>query len=353
VVAIDAERNNLVVFNNKSVASAIQYYVERLAEDSPNTAKSFGNYIKEFFMAVKGKEINDLVWDDLISITNNDVVCFQSLLRRKNSKNTTNQKISAVKSLFRALKPNCDGINMNAFEIKPFKIKDNDVESYGSLTEDEVERLLEFAGKQSYRSLVQKLYFKTRFIAGIRHDAVFTLEWKQIKRLLDKKNNVEAWVIGVDDKGKSVKKAISDKFYEELCELKSYISEGEKNYNKNKVFNICDKYLRNTLREFCKVEGINEDRNIVLHSLKKSSCDYVYDRSKDITLTATQGQHSDINTTYNNYIGKNSGFIDQPSYYMFDDEVSIDKLRDLSKEELLDLIEKCGKGVIRQLIGKM
>jgi integrase len=190
------------------------------------------------------------------------------------------------------------------------------------------------------------MFFKLAFQTCIRLDALITLTWEQIKQEYDRKTKENIWVIVTWDKGKDNIKAIPESLYNELVKLK------EENTG-DKLFEINSKTLGKTLKRFCKDNGIKEDRNLVIHSLKKTGEDFVFEVTGDIIKTAQAGNHSSIEMEYQHYLGQNNSFASQTSYSLFNDNlVNKDVLDNWSKEELLKAIKKCRPFVISEIISK-
>lgn len=336
------KQSNVVLFSNNSVYNAISFFVEE--KNSYNTRKNYILWIKAFFKTLLDKDINYLSWNDIINITHQDMRTYRKFLKTINGNNTVNQKMACIASLWGELKKHVHGenINLNVVKLTPLIIEES---SWGSLTEKEINQLLEFCKTRDYKPFVQEIYFKTLFITGIRSNAIMQLKQTDIIHKSDLQSGKDIWCLYVKDKRKYVTKAISDSLYSSL--VKCFESPSKK------VFNVCDKILRATLKDFCLTYNLHNDRQIVLHSLKKSSMDYVWDTTKNIIKTAKQGGHNSIEMTYQHYVGRNDSLASQPSYELFDRKYSIEDLKHLSKDELLNLIDKSSGIILRQLIYNM
>lgn len=349
------KKSNVVGFKNDSVYQAIDNFLYDKSERSKNTAYNYKRYYEEFFMFAIGKELKDLTWDDIINIGYDDVLMFRRYLRssKKNSPKTANIKVIALRTLWTELNKINGSVDVKVVNLKPLR-EDRIDTQYGSLTEDEISSLFQFAEKQ-YSGLTQRMFFETAFVTGFRKQALLNLKWKNIKKRLDKTTNEEVWCICIKDKGKEVIKPISDDFYSRLIKLRfiCHNNKGVCDKNNDPVFVISDKTLEKTLKKFCKEYGISEDRNIVIHSIKKASMDYVWNNTKDIVKTAQQGNHSTIEYAYNTYLGKNESYVDNPSYYLFDSDVDISCLQQLSKDEIIDVIMNCNSYVKKEIVNKI
>jgi integrase len=326
----------VLLFNNNSIYNAITTFVDE--KESPNTRKNYSLWINHFFNTILNKKLSQLTWDDILNITHQDLRTYRQYLQTINGNNTVNQKIACLSSLWGELKKHNNNINLTVAKVDLLSIVDH---SWGSLTENEIMLLYKFCRERDYKPEVQETFFRTCFVTGIRSNPLMMLKKENLIQEKDFKSGSLVWCICVVDKKKHVKKAISNKLYNQIIECQEPQS--------LKIFNVCDKMLRQTLKSFCSSQNIHNDRRIVLHSLKKSSMDFVWDTTQNIIKTAKQGQHSSIETTYKHYIGKNESLSDQPSYDLFDKEYNIKQLEHLTKEQLLDLI-KDDSSVLKQLI---
>lgn len=313
--------------------------------ESKNTRSAYQRYYRDMFIYMTGKSMEQITYSDIKSIDKQRVKDHRQHLKSKGqAASTINQKIFACKSLWDDLRED-NIVNVNPFDLKPLTQEEN---NHGSLTYEEVQNLYQFCLQQKYKPMTQKLYFEFLFVLTCRKHVAQTLTWDQIKRELDIDSNKMVLVVNFTgdnrDKGKSIKKAITDEFYNRLKE--NYEDEKETN---NKVFcGIYNATYDNTLKAFCKEYNIDPDRDIVQHSLKSSGLDYIQGAIGDINVTAQAAQHSNIQTTYQRYLNKNKKYSSQPSY-MLHENFNIDLLRDLDKEELLGLIEKAGQETIVKL----
>ena len=156
-------------------------------------------------------------------------------------------------------------------------------------------------------------------------------------------------VIKLQDKGSNLEVAISDELYNKLLMMKEV--NDELGIKEDRVFPITRKTLSKCLKEFCEADGIDEDRNMVLHSLKKASIDKVYKESGDINLTARHGHHKGVEMVYRHYQGKNDGLANSPSLNLFNGtKRDLGELESLTKDELLRVISNCNGLTIDTLL---
>lgn len=343
------KQKKVIGLNNNSLSLAIKLFLKEKAEKSENTARMYENHIEEFFMFATGKGIDEVTWEDILNITYTDTKLFVEYLKdKKNSNKTINYKIASLRSLYKELYKTNRKIDLVVVDVNKLPVNEKEDNSYGSLTEEEVEKLYEFALKEKCNPLTKRMFFEVAIVTAIRKSALLNLKWKDIKLKKDK-TGVEVWTINVKDKGKYDVTPISNELAERLFELKKV----NKATKEDKVFPISDKSLIRTLKRFCKAEGISEERNIVLHSLKKASMDIVYQKTRDIKLTARHGHHSSLEMSYKHYLGKNQSLIDRPSYSLFEKKLDINILEKATKEEIIQVIKQCDYYIINEIILKL
>jgi integrase len=228
----------------------------------------------------------------------------------------------ACKKLWKEFIEN-ERVEVNAFELEDLPQEDN---SYDALTTKEIDLFFDYCLTLKHKPRTQNLYFRFLYVVACRKTTAQTIKWENIIREPDDDGN-EFWVVKFHEKGEDYKRAITDEFYNELKE----------NYEKNKefsgkVFNVNNKTYDNTIKGFC--EEYNITKHIVQHSIRSTASDNIQNILGDINTTAKGLGHKNIQTTYRRYMNKNNDYSSQPSYMLHKD-FSIDKLKGLSKDELL------------------
>ena len=332
-----------------------------IGTNSDNTITSYTKAMEEFIKFTFDENIGSITWSQLEQVNYEMALRFRTYLlesrdindRRKKRLHprSVNHMIFALSSIFKKLHKVNSNLNTSAFELQTLKFDDSEG-SYGSLTEGEVERLLEYCLKlpEHQKPVVKSLFFETAYITAIRSGALMDLTWKGIKKVKDTSDeDVYYNVIKLQDKGGNLEVAISDELYNKLLMMKE-VNE-ELGLKEDRVFPITRKTLSKCLKEFCEADGIDEDRNIVLHSLKKASIDKVYKESGDINLTARHGHHKGVEMVYRHYQGKNDGLANSPSLNLFNGtKRDLGELEGLTKEELLRVISNCNGLTIDTLL---
>jgi hypothetical protein len=261
-------------------------------------------------------------------------------LLKSYSNNSVNQKISHITSLFNHLHEKDRDVDpkITKLELLPH---DEINASYGSLSKQEVDGLIQFAGQRDYKPEVQQLFFETLFVIAIRQNFIFKLKWEDIKLLPDRKSGKSVWTICQFEKGKYNYTALSDEFYNKLCTLKNeYTSDSNYVFAVDGKNVINEKTVSKTLKDYCESVGIGEDRKIKLHSIKKSSGDFVFSMTSGDILATARHLKNRPETAMNFYLGKNRQYADQASYNLFNLELDYSVLDRLSKEELIEIIKQ-------------
>lgn len=338
--------NNVVGFATRSINERFNMFLELYSVE--NTKKDYIRTINKTLMYLTGKDIKNILTDEIKNISSYDVELYRNYLKNLTCPEDSTKKIYKMSTIKKYLIP-CRMffdylIEHRVIEDNPFKIskiKTNErTEHYGSLTESELEGLYEYCLGLKDRGLTKKLYFEFLVTLTCRKTVAQELTFEDIKRKKDLETNKEFWVVDSWDKTRNVDRAITDEFYNRLKD--NFDSYDWVDKKKGFVFNVGDKTLEKTLKDYCEFAGIDKKgRNIVQHSLKSTGLDIIQDAFGDINITAKAGGHADIQTTYQNYINKNHGYSKQPSILLGEKESS-DNLDNLSKEQLLDLIKNSG-----------
>lgn len=378
-VVDNSKGNNIVGFKDESTASRVNMFLEETRERSENTYIAYKGQIDEFFMFVLGKEVTDISWEEIKDIGFEDMMRYKLHLgkakvrtkkddngnwkyRRGQAPSTINSKIACIRALFSFFQKIDGSINASAMNVRRAEPTNENV-SYGSLTEEEFESLLEFCDNEKVKPLTKRMFFEIALNTGMRKNAILdNMYWSNIGEVIDKDSGVEVKAIqDVEDKGgKRDLTPISDEFYSRLIKYKSsdeieWVEGGvELDDNDVKVVSLNTKTVDSVLKRWKDSYGIEDSRNITIHSIKSTGCDIVWNKTKDIKAVSDYAHHSDINTAYKHYLGKNESLMDKASYFAFEDSSSdISELDSLSKEELIDLISDCSMSTISEIMSKI
>jgi integrase len=297
-----------------------------LNDKSENTAKNYKVDINQFTQFFFKKNLEFVLIEELEAIDSDHIIEYRNWLRNKYVNTTVNRRINSMKSLYGYLEASNPNIRKAVFNVA--KSLGENPNSYGSLTWEEVEKMIELAYKlpegHEYSVLIE-VAVKT----CIRLDALLNLTWDQIYDKVQDGEKIK--VIEVMDKGSNHLKPISNKLYERILTLKDGREKLFMHFHPHKVGNHLD--------EICEWMDIDKKRNISFHSFKKAGINYVFDTTNDIMLAQQQGNHKSSATTMKSYLEHKKDLRDIPSYTM-GEEIAIDNLNNLTKEQLLQAIDK-------------
>lgn len=320
----------VTVLNNNLVYDQIQRFLIKKEQKSIGTRKAYETDIKIFFNAVRGKEIKFLTRED-VNLTIDDFEDFINYHQQNEiySNKTINGKVSAVKSLLKYLKVKklIDDDLSYFSEVTTLPEKRN---SYGILTLDEVLKWAELAMTEKHKPKEKRLLILLALDTCIRKEAILNLKWSDFEV---KENQV--LVKGIDKGNKEFRHDISEKFYNELLEIKS---------DSELVFNgISNSMIHDMIKRFKQQTNIDTDRNIVFHSIRKAGGTFRYKASGgDIVSVQRALGHSDskvtslyLGETTSNSLGAISSIsdIDTELYKKVEHEVLIKVIENLSETE--------------------
>lgn len=325
----------------------IKYYIEGELENflkskSENTAKNYLGDIRQFCLHMFNKECKFVTVDDLASVTGDNLVSYRNQLQESMKGTTANRKIKSVRSFYKYVEADHPSVRTAIFN-KVEKVKENDKKGWGELTLEEVNEMIQrVKGYNSGNEL--SVLFEVAFITAIRLDALLTLNYED-NIFLRNEDGREIWVIDVIDKNKKHVKSISNDLKEKIDSL------GKS--GKEKVFgNLHEHKVGDAIRSLVEEMGIDPRRNIRFHSFKKASINFVLDMTGDIKQAQLHGNHSSAKTTLDSYVKRSNKLSAQPSYYI-GTELDTSPLGELSKEELLSLIESCSVSTKIELLNKI
>jgi len=349
--------NNVSLFINDEASQAIQSYLNTMKTKSQKTYDNYKGRFNDYFSVITGKDLNTITWDDIKSITYGNAAAYQQYLINKGNKNISiNQKLGAINALFShlATKYPQHNINPGAIAVVELPVSQHNSNSHGILDKDEVYALFNYCDTHDYKPKSQRLFFETLFITALRLDAILTLSTKNIHHVTDNKTKSKVYVIKVVDKAKDRTVAISDSLAERLLAEPVNNDNPAHKDDPTRIFGFSEKALTRTLRMFCESHGIGAERNIVIHSIKKATCNFALEATNgNIAEVAKYLGHNNPATTMKHYADMTTGYSNQLSMTLHEEDNGIEKLQDLTKEELLSLIEKSGIGTVKKLIGLM
>jgi len=334
--------NNVVNLNNKREDKNLQEIVSAfiLEQRSENTKSSYKKDLKDFFNYL-GKDFNTISIEDLINFKRADASHFREKLKKHYNYLSIDRKMFTFKKFYRYLRSNEYNVNPDVFDFEKLATTQQ-VNSRGFLHWSEVNMMIKHARlerKGHIKALLIEFAVKTSF----RLNAILNLKWKNFNKI----NGV--YEVTVIDKGKENKASIKAEMFEVMKEWLGY--DGD---NEERVFKIDRNTVQTTIKRL--VEKLNLDpngnRNITFHSLKKCGIAEAYILSNgDIKTITEQGNHSSV-TSLNYY----TEFENDPSKKVslqIGEELDLDKLEDMSKEDLLKLIKESDRGTQAKLLNMM
>ncbi|MEK4824530.1 site-specific integrase [Niallia sp. FSL W8-0951] len=338
-----AERNNqVIILNSDLVYDQIERFLIKKEQKSVGTRKSYETDIRIFFQFIKNKDVKYLTRDD-VNLTIDDFEDFINYHQKNEiySNKTINGKVSAVKSLLKYLKVKklIDDDLSYFSEITTLPEKRN---SYGILTLDEVLKWAELALTEKHKPKEKRLLILLALDTCIRKEAILKLKWSDFEV---KENHVI--VKGIDKGNKEFRHDISEKFYNELLDIKS---------DSDLVFNgISNSMIHDMIKRFKQQTNIESNRNIVFHSIRKAGGTFRYKASGgDIVSVQRALGHSDskvtslyLGETTSNSLGAISSIsdIDSELYKKVEHEILIKVIESLSETERYLLNKKIEKMV--------
>lgn len=323
--------DKVVNLYDTSVYDDIMTFLNDIGNYSINTKLAYQKDIEDFFRIVRGKDLKHLTVEDL-DVKYSEVKNYRQYLidSGKYSNATINRKIDALRSLYRELKKDRQELNPEVFDLKRLKEVNN---SYGILSPEEAEQMAELALTTEKRYKKEKyLLIHTAIRTTLRLNALLSLRWKDIYQ--DPNDSDRYIVQAIDKGGELVKRPITKEFYNKLLEIKK-----EDSNDDDKIFDISPKYVNQMIRRLAQKMGIPKERNITFHSLRKVGINFVYNVTGDIRAAAKQAGHKNFNTT-DKYVEKDGDYMYMAGILM-DQDICLDKLNTLTKEQIIDLIKQC------------
>lgn len=338
-----AMSEKVVSFGIGEVYQQIERFLDNKGYSSTNTGDTYRRGIKKFFEIVKQKRLEFLNKDD-VQIEFEDFEDFVKYLSTNTELNnkTINNYVSSVAELLRYLhvkKINNEIIVKDISclaSLKMVRLPENDNE-YGVLT---VEEVFDFANwsKENEKELEDIKYYFILFSLDtcIRKGAALNLKWDDLVV-----NEDHVLVKAIEKGNKDFRGKISLDFYNEILKLKE-------KYNSEKVFNISSSTLQLTLNRWKKARNIIENRNIVIHSVRKAGGTYHFRVTGDILQAKKILGHSNVSTTQK-YLGtedygvvgvvSTGGNIDQDLYKNVDKETLIKAIENIKGYKTLINVE--------------
>lgn len=307
---------------NLEIQNAIRTFLNRVAQNSINTSKNYEGHIKQFFKLTRNKTFDQLMIRDL-QYTMQEVESYQTGIREKYKASTVNTKMSAIKELFNRLDKYDFDVNIKAFDVDAYRTYDS--KKWDALEKKEVEAIIPEV-KNTWRGDEKVLVIRIAYATAFRSASILALKKDD---LIIKDGHPALKTIGKGQKH-DVKK-ISKSLYDDLLAF-------SKETDNDRLITLNHNHLQDMMN-FINDNFDFGDRRIVFHSFKKTSIDEVgILTGYNIKAMQRQGAHSSAKTTMDNY-AKGTDFQDSV-LVDFESQIDLSKLESLSKEQLIDLINK-------------
>jgi integrase len=329
----------IIKLDNTKVYDQIEKYLTKHSYNSNSTELAYRKDIELFFKLMRKKELQYLTRED-IQITLDDLEDFIDMLykeaddegNRSYANKTINRKISAIKGVIRYLAGKKLVDDVSFLELIESLPEANN--SYGVLEAHEVFKMSELCLEEREKGDVKRLLLLFALDTAIRKTAILNLKWSNF---IEQEDGV---LVTVVDKGnKEMRQKISLDFYKELLTIKG---------DSDKVFNISSDSLDNTMKRLKIKMGIQDERNIVFHSIRKAAVTYRYRLTGDILEAQRSANHSNVSTTMIYLQHEDYGTIGAVSGSK---ELDMELYKKVDQEVLIKAIESCKKDM--QLILNM
>lgn len=340
--------NNVTSINVNNVYNAILSFLDDVGSASDKTKISYKYDIEQFYAYIKGKQLNELVQED-IQVTRPQVIDFRNYLQRlmsadgespKYSNTSINRKIAVLKSLYNELPTYSFDVDPVAFNVRPLPER---VNSIGFLSWEEVMEMSERV-KAHKNGEEKSLLIRLAAQTSIRKDAILHVKWGDFKIV----DGVQ--VLSVYDKGNVLdEKSLPDDLYKDLLKIKR-----EDATNADRVFTINSlRTLDGMINGLCEEMNIPKERNISFHSLKKAGVTQAYIESNyDIKVAQQQANHADPSVTMKTYLPMVKNYREMASYTM-GKGIDLAGLEEMTKEEIIALIHTCSTNTKVEIANKL
>lgn len=307
---------------------------------SMDTKNAYTKDIKDFFAIIRNKEITELTLSDM-NITFDDLEDFITNMREScaYSNSTISRKISAVKSLLKYLhskKIDNKRIVSEIDYLDGIKGMPDESERHGILTVEEVREMSNLALQEREKGEIKSLFFLLGLDTALRKEELLSLKWSDF-------NIGENHVIikGLGKGNIKFRKEISIKFYNTLSTL---------NKGQEKVFDITGEGIRLSFDRIRAKMNFPEQRNIVIHSIRKAAINHFYQTTKDAFATMRFANHKNFNTT--------TRYIQEESYgalgaVSLTDDLDMEKYKKISHNDLLQAIGELDSSFLIRLNKKL
>ena len=155
----------IIELNTNDLYDSIQLILRDLRERSENTSKNYESNYNEFFQIILNKDMQFVTWEEFLSITYKDVLQYREVLKQTNINKTINTKIASLTTLYKELYKINRQVDIVTVDLKRLPEDEDEDNSYGSLTHNEVQNLLSYClSLPDKQNLNQKLFLKQHIL---------------------------------------------------------------------------------------------------------------------------------------------------------------------------------------------
>jgi integrase len=300
--------------------------------EKSSTRVSYEKNIREFFKILLNKDIEHLTETDL-KLKKRDVISYRKILQENgNSNNTVNQKVASLRSLFTFLNGEHD-VKVDVFKLKKL---DETTNHYGVLNQTEAEMFAETALTEREKPYLKKMMILFAIRTSFRIDEVLNVKWSSFEEVDG------VYKVSVRGKrNKLVTNAISSKLYNQILELKEINKKTKWNGDPELVFQIDESAVNKMMKRLREKLNIPTERNIVFHSFRKVAINWELDTTGRVDKAAQQGNHSNIDVMYRNYIDKTRDYTQSAGVRM-EEEIDLSFMDELTLDDFKEFVKQGG-----------
>lgn len=323
----------------------IMFYLNGL--ESENTRKKYEKDIKRFVKWKYNIPLEHLQPEHFNSLTYTDMKKYRDYLRRKFSVSTTNGAMIALYSLFKELNryQDSDGNYIYNIDVERLRVrlfKNNQVEAYGDIEWEEVDQMIEYLKNSDIPNKEAKwIWLHIARLTGIRKTGMVNLRFKDLKKI--SKNE---YILTHRLKGKKYEIPLRKEDAELLLSLKR-----EGDTEDSKILGLSEKTLERTFDMLKEAIGIDESRNVTIHSLRNLAAWEAYCSSNSILAVQKLMNHESIETTYQ-YIKRRQEKLESPTLYM-GLEMDGEKVKHLTGEQIAEIFNNLSRSAQYEIVKRM
>lgn len=322
------------------VGEYVNEFLEDKKKDSVNTYEAYLSNIKNFFLDVFNKDIQHVTKEHLELVDYGLLKKYRDNLyeqkrdngKRKNSNNTINRKIAAIRSLMKEMKAR-KVVSHDISGIDEVKKLPKDGKAIEHISVENSFKIADWVLEHSKHKKKEKnLFILLAIESGIRVSEVLSIKWSDFSEFDGK-----IILKGIGKGGKEFIDEIDKYLYEDLLSLKR---EDDDKVFTLKYFNVNDMMKQATAA--LKID----DKKYSCHSFKKTSVTFVYRKTGSIQAAKQKGRHASYDTT--------AGYIEEidigaTGVISMTRNVKDTLYKEVDPQILISAIEKLG-GDIRMLI---